>query len=233
MNAEELLDILRSIEIPDCPIAFSGGLDSSILAEITGVPLYSIGLPESYDMQNSRKVSEHLGKMLYPIEVSEEEVVAAIPKVSKIVGTRQLDIEIGVPFYLLFQKIPKVSGLITGQGADELFGGYKRYEKLVGTDELEVELRKDAEEVNSILKRRELKIAKNFGIELYFPYLSQEVFEFAKKLPVEEKVSFVGRKLILKEVAKLLGLPEEIYNQPKKAIQYGTGISKVIKKNVK
>ena len=234
MKPEELVGILRSIELPDCPLAFSGGLDSSILAAISESCLYSIGLKGSYDLQNSKRVAEILGRELNQIQVSEADVEAAIQQTTRLVGTSQLDLEIGASFYLLLKNLPeKVSCLILGQGADELFGGYKRYEGLVGTEMLERELKKDADELHSILERRELRIAEHFGIILHFPYLDPRVRDFASELPVEEKVSTGGRKLILRDVGKLLGLSPEICSQPKKAIQYGTGISKLVRKHLK
>lgn len=233
MSAEELVEILKSIQLPNCPIAFSGGLDSAILAALSDSPLYSIGLKDSYDLQNSKKVAQLLDKKLTAIEASEADVAAAIPEVQKLVGNGQLDIEIGIPFYFLLKRTPKEHCLILGQGADELFGGYKRYEAMVGTPELEAALEKDAAEVMQILERRELRIAAHFNTTMHFPYLDQQVVEFANSLPAHEKVAAAGRKLVLRGAGKLLGLPEEVYSQPKKAIQYGTGISKLVKKNLK
>ena len=233
MKSKELLKILKLITIPDWPLAFSGGLDSAILAKISNSPLYTVGLKDSYDLKNAREVSKILRKELTIIQVSEDQVMQTIPRVAKLIGENPLDVEIAIPFYLLLRNLPNEPGLILGHGADELFGGYKRYEKWAGTPTLKTELEKDITELDSILRRRERKIAAQFGVNLFFPYLDPKIKEFAQNLPAEEKVSNEGRKLILRETAKLLHLPEEVCSQPKKAIQYGTGISKIVRKHFK
>jgi len=232
MSAERLACILKSLSIPEYPIAFSGGLDSAILASLTETSLFSVGLAGSYDIENSKKAAALLGREVSAIEVTEEEVLAAVPEVITLVGDIPLDLEIGTPFYLLLKKT-RPQGLVLGQGADELFGGYKRYGQWAGTARLARELKRDSDQLPAVLELRERSIARAFGTELSFPYLDSRIAQFAENLPASEKVSWNGRKLVLRDAARKLGLPEEICSQPKKAIQYGTGISKLVRKNLK
>ena len=60
-----------------------------------------------------------------------------------------------------------------------------------------------------------------------------DVVELALRLPLNFKIRNGVRKYILRKVAKEIGLPREIYERPKKAVQYGSGFVKVVRKIAK
>jgi len=83
---------------------------------------------------------------------------------------------------------------------------------------------------------RDFKICNHFNIELRLPFATHSMAKFAINLPLELKIERTNntlRKLILRRVARDLGLPEPIVDRPKRAIQYTTGINKAIKKIAK
>ena len=83
---------------------------------------------------------------------------------------------------------------------------------------------------------RDMKICNFHGVNLCLPFATSEIVEFALKLPLElklEKNPTSLRKLVLRQVGRDLGLPESIAEKPKKAIQYSTGVNKVLKKIAK
>ncbi len=238
-SAEKLIGLLdravkKDISDKEVAVAFSGGLDSTLIAKIAsnyaGVHAYTIGLEGSYDLANAERSAGLIGIPLEKVIASKEEVSLAAEKVRGILqDPSPLDIHIATPLYLLCAHLHKkgIKEVLIGQGADELFGGYAKYEKM-GNEQLEKKLKEDYGALAEILKKRDLAVASANGVLLKTPYLEKEVAGFALGLPLEFKVNN-GRKIILREAARLAGLPPEVCAQPKKAMQYGSGISKALK----
>lgn len=137
-NPEDLeKEIIREISClkpRNCCIAFSGGLDSALLASLYDLPLISVTSSEKEE-EWVRTVAKELSREIEVYRISEEDVSGAIPEVSKAIETEgflQLSIAIPVHFAMKFAKNNGFDEIMFGQGADELFGGYKRYEKYSG-----------------------------------------------------------------------------------------------------
>jgi asparagine synthase (glutamine-hydrolysing) len=65
---------------------------------------------------------------------------------------------------------------------------------------------------------------------LTLPYLDPDIVGFAASLPISLKIKPPQRKIILREVCRAAGIPEEVATYEKKAAQYGSGIEKLLKK---
>lgn len=234
--AEMLLRALRNAVQEDCPeervgILFSGGLDSAVLArlasEVAEVRLYTIGLPGSADLATAGLSSTEMRLEWCRIELRNEEVIAALPPLSSIIGTdNPLVLSFEMPLHVVAQRAEERL-LLSGQGADEIFGGYARYAGM-GEKELRRTLDSDLEGLITTGSARERRLAGHFGKEIRHPYLNHHVLEAAKGMPVSELVREGERKLVLRRVAALLGLEKEAA-RPKKAAQYGTGVMKAMK----
>lgn len=226
------VEILKN-SIPDeGAIAFSGGLDSSLIAFL-GLKKgnfvgYVAGLEGSHDILWAEKAAKMLGLPLKKIIVDEEDVRDAYYELKDLIGMdNRIIISFEMPLYFVARECTE-SKIITGQGADELFGGYKRYESM-DADTLEMEMNKDLDELLNTGVKRERGIAEHFGKELITPYLNPDFVQVVRERSASERKG-IGRKEMLREIAREAGLPEEICSKSKKAAQYGSGIMKVLKK---
>jgi asparagine synthase (glutamine-hydrolysing) len=228
---------------PGSGIAFSGGIDSTFLAALAkeinpDIPLYAVGLPDSHDIIQAEKAAETIGmKASLRIHLLSLKVIEdAVPNV--IYATESVDpmkISIGIPLYFA-AKTAKEDGkrvLLTGQGADELFGGYKRHEGLLeqGPEVLDREIYSDLRNISVINLERDDMVTMANSVELRVPFLDKEVIKtglaISPKLKVLKRGGFYTRKYILRKAAEDL-LPQELLWKEKKAMQYGTGVQKML-----
>ncbi len=230
-------------------IPFSGSLDSSLIAYIvinftnTKPILYTIGYPGCYDFKVSKKSSallkhihkhklihlhkhkrKHLHKQ-FPLQSNK--LLHNLKEYLKLTDDKnKVSISYTLPFYILLKQIPQ-KYVITGHGADTLFGGFHKY---LSSKNLKADIRKQYREFKSMIPKREKKIAEHFGKKLIMPFANEKLAEAVMKLPEECFIKNGKRKVLLRRIAKDLGMQEEIYNQPKKAFQYSTGIMKKLRK---
>ncbi|NJD99766.1 asparagine synthase (glutamine-hydrolyzing) [Thermococcus sp. LS1] len=212
-------------------VLFSGGLDSSLIALIasrySNVVLYTAGAEGSQDLEWARKVSEELDLPLREYVFDLDDVREAVPKVAfAIEEPNAMNLAIGIPLYFA-TKLAHEDGcklLLSGQGADELFGGYAKYlerPELMESDLLEIGEKNLA---------RDDKIAMLNSVEGRVPFLDLAVISTALNTPLEAKIRNGIRKAVLREAAVELGLPKWIAERDKKAAQYGSGAQKLLEK---
>ncbi len=224
-------------------IAFSGGIDSTFLAALAkgidpSISLYAVGVPNSHDLAQAERAAEAIG-MRDSLKIhflSPEEIEAAIPDV--IYSTESTDpmkISIGLPLYFVAKTAKEYEKrvLLTGQGADELFGGYRRHEAFLdqGPEVLDWEIYSDLKNISTINLERDDMVTMANSVELRVPFLDKEVIKTGLAINPELKVlkrdGFYIRKYILRRAADSL-LPPELLWKEKKAIQYGTGVQKIL-----
>jgi asparagine synthase (glutamine-hydrolysing) len=214
-------------------VPFSGGLDSSIVAYIiknytkTHISLYTIGYPNSYDYRESGSAAEFLGLKHFWVSLDNELVKNKLfeyQKFSK--DTNKVSISYTLPFYILLEYI-KEKTIITGHGADTLFGGFYKY---LNAEDISEAIHEAYSSFQKHIKIYELQIAKKFSKRLLLPFANKELAEFVKKLPENFFIQNGERKYLLRKVASSLGLPHQIVEKPKKAIQYSSGIINELKR---
>jgi asparagine synthase (glutamine-hydrolysing) len=244
MNYVERLDSALENAVKKCVgaldrfgLLFSGGLDSSLLAKMCidmgkSPVLVSVFMAGSKDEAYVREAAGFFDLEFIVKEISEKDVGEHAKKVAMAASTQNtLDISIGVPIYAALVAASKagIESVMVGQGADELFGGYYRY---LGMDKkkLEEALKKDVETVNIA---RDISIGEACGVKLLVPYLDEKLVSVGLRIPVDWKIRNGTRKFILREIAKKRGLPKTIWAREKKAIQYSTGVDKIVRKVLK
>ncbi|MFX0123768.1 MAG: asparagine synthase C-terminal domain-containing protein [Candidatus Hodarchaeota archaeon] len=229
-------------------LLYSGGLDSSIIAKImvslfepSSIALVSVGLSGSYDLKKSILGSAELGLNLYKYYLTKKRVIEAIQSLKQLnIIFNPVSLSIAIPIFLGMQKLADdfdVKTIFLGQGADELFGGYQRYVMLYknkGLEETKKTMINDLRHLQKVQIIRERKIAHHFNLDLVYPFLDSEIIKRAENYPVTTHIvqtrqgEFI-RKALLRKLARKLGLSEEITEQPKKAIQYGSGTMKLLR----
>ncbi len=217
-------------------VMFSGGIDSTLVAflskKFARAKLYTIGVEGSQDLEWAGKIASEIGGDLRVRVLSEGEVLHVYSEVKELLKTEHLlSIELGMAV-LLCSRMAKEEGvrrILSGHGADELFAGYSKYgigfagQKDVGAmmdEDLKLAIGKDVRESEMI--------AAGEGIGVGFPFLSKEVVGLAQSIPISEHFKGEERKPVLREIAKILGVPESARTRPKKAMQYGSGIHKIL-----
>ncbi|MCX9025180.1 MAG: asparagine synthetase B [Candidatus Methanoperedens sp.] len=211
-----------------CALAFSGGLDSSLIAALCpDVELYSVGMAGSHDIMQTKRAAQLLGlsDKLHLHELTPDEVESALPDVIKAVESGDpFKVSIAMPLFLASKDAHNdgIRVMLSGQGADELFAGYKRYESMM-PDELESALLKDLDNISENNLERDDAVTMANAVELRVPYLDREVVELALRIAPELKIHNGIRKYILRLAAKKL-LPDELVFKEKKAAQYSSGI---------
>ena len=124
---------------------------------------------------------------------------------------------------------------ISGQGADELFGGYKRYLESFVNDTLNYDIRMDISDMHHVNLERDDACSMLNSVELRLPFLDKKLVELVMNIQDNKKIVSMHddmRKSILRKIAFEEGLDYEIAYRPKKAAQYGTGIDKILRKKI-
>jgi asparagine synthase (glutamine-hydrolysing) len=225
-------------------VAFSGGLDSSIIAFLAAnsgvnVHLIHVSLQNQPETEQAKKTAEKLELTIHFYLYDAGDVEKILPNVLWLIEEPDpIKASIGIPFYWTAEKAAEMDFkvMLAGQGADELFGGYQRYVHdylTYGSEKLRETLFYDVLKLHENNFERDFKICNFHNVELRLPFATYQIAKFATELPVELKIEMKDnglRKLVLRRAAENLGLPQFIAKKPKRAIQYATGVNKTLKK---
>ncbi|MBN2109577.1 MAG: TIGR00289 family protein [Methanosarcinaceae archaeon] len=242
---EDLIGLLEdavSIRIPNerFGILFSGGLDSTVIAYLCkklgdergiGLTCYTAGLEDvqlAPDVGHSLKVAEILGLDLKVREISLEEVEEYLKAVVPLVEDTSVP-KVGVALTMYAACVAAredgIRVMFSGSGADELLAGYDRHKR---STDINRDCYADILKIYEKNTYRDDVVAMNNNIELRVPYLDKRFVDHCLRIPATCKIDKEQNKLILRDAAIDLGLPEELARRKKQAAQYGSRFDRAI-----
>ena len=229
-------------------VLLSGGLDSSIISAIAKkyaarrvesedlkdawypqLHSFAVGLKQSPDLAAARKVAEHIGTIHHEVNFTIEEGLDALRDVIYHIETYDVTtIRASTPMYLLARVIKSmgVKMVLSGEGADELFGGYLYFHKAPNAKEFHEETVRKLSKLHLYDCLRANKSLASWGVEGRVPFLDKEFMDIAMRLNPTDKMAGDGKieKHILRKAFEDY-LPAEIAWRQKEQFSDGVGYS--------
>lgn len=224
-------------------LAFSGGVDSSLLAKVCDdleydITLLTIGFPNSHDILFAKRAASLLGlpHKLYKIPLGSFKEVYY--EITKKIATENLSWkENSIAFYYIAKLAHdlKLKTVVTANGIDELFCGYNAYRGAISNGKDKVQQLMESKLENEIKMMKAINlITSEFNVNVLQPFLSNKFIEYAKTIPLHDKIKGeddLTRKHIIRKLALEIGVPEVSATKRKKALQYGSLIHKHLTKS--
>jgi len=215
-------------------VSLSGGLDSSIIAVLAkegrdDLDTFVVGMPASEDVVRSREVALKLGTRHHERLYSFDEMIEVLPEV--IYHLESYDgalIRSAIPNYFLAKLASDhVKVILTGEGADEIFGGYEYLSGIDDPDQFQNELWTITNNLHNTNLQRTDRMTMAHSIEGRVPFLDKEMIQFGLSIPPEYKFH-EGKgteKAILRKAFEGT-LPDRVLYRPKQKFSHGAGSSK-------
>jgi len=229
-------------------VLLSGGLDSSIIAAVTAkyarqriesgdtqeawyprLHSFAVGLEGSPDLAAARKAADHIGSVHHEIKYTVQEGLDAIKDVIYHLETYDVTtIRASTPMYLLARVIKSmgIKMVLSGEGSDELFGGYLYFHKAPSAQAFHEETVRKLGKLHLYDCLRANKSLMAWGIEGRVPFLDKEFMDIAMTINPKDKMITPERmeKWVLRKAFEDL-LPESIAWRQKEQFSDGVGYS--------
>jgi len=229
-------------------VLLSGGLDSSIISAVAKkfaprrvesdnqqeawyprLHSFAVGLKESPDLVAAKKVAEHLGTVHHEIHFTVQEGLDALNDVIYHLETYDVTtVRASTPMYLMARVIKSmgIKMVLSGEGADELFGGYLYFHKAPNAQGFHEETVRKLNKLYLYDCLRANKSLASWGVEGRVPFLDKEFMDVAMRLNPEEKMSKNGRieKWVLRKAFEDY-LPASVAWRQKEQFSDGVGYS--------
>ncbi|MCR5761924.1 MAG: asparagine synthase B [Treponema sp.] len=250
-----LEEAVRKQLMSDVPygVLLSGGLDSSIVAAVTQkfakkrvetggqqdawwpqLHSFAVGLEGSPDLIAARKAAEYIGTVHHEVHFTIQEALDALPDVIYHIETYDITtVRASTPMYLLARAI-KAMGIkmvLSGEGSDELFGGYLYFHKAPDAKEFHEELVRKMSKLHLYDCLRANKSLAAWGVEGRVPFLDKEFIDVAMNLNPLDKMCIRlpdGNQRIEKWIVRKAFediLPSDICWRQKEQFSDGVGYS--------
>jgi asparagine synthase (glutamine-hydrolysing) len=227
----------RTQDVQRIGIIFSGGIDSVLVAYLASkmvpeVICYTCGVEGSSDLEFARQIADTLGLKLRVNELSQDKVERLVPEIIRVIEESNAgQIEVALPVYGAVELAKKdgIRIMLTGQGADELFGGYNWYSCVAEREGYRKLRRRMAQDLSLLYKEtleREDKITMAHSIELREPYLDMFVIQTSMEIDLRLNIRSSDRfgKRVHRKLAEKLGIPYDVAFRVKEAAQHGSGM---------
>ncbi|MBS3165703.1 asparagine synthase B [Candidatus Woesearchaeota archaeon] len=238
---KELEKAVKQQLMADVPygVLISGGIDSSIIAAIASKihqdkklpPLhsFSVGLKDSADFPCARKVAQYLGTIHHEITFTIQEAMDALRDVIYHLETFDVTtIRASTPMYLMARKIKSmgIKMVLSGEGSDEIFGGYLYFHMAPDATEFHQECIRKLFMLSKYDCLRANKSTAAWGLEVRVPFLDKEFMEYAMNIAPQDKMcsGTTIEKYILRKAFED-SLPAEIVWRQKEQFSDGVGYS--------
>ena len=227
-------------------VLLSGGLDSSIISAVakkfaskrieTGdkseawwpqLHSFAIGLDGSPDLAAARKVADHIGSIHHEIHFTVEEGLDAVRDVIYHIETYDVTtVRASTPMYLISRVIKSmgVKMVLSGEGADEVFGGYLYFHKAPDAKSFHEETLRKIDKLHLYDCLRANKSLAAWGVEGRVPFLDKEFLDVAMRLNPKDKMTGHDKmeKWILRKAFEDY-LPESVAWRQKEQFSDGVG----------
>ena len=231
----------RTQDVERIGIIFSGGIDSVLVAHVASrlvpeVVCYTAGMEGSADIENAREIAKLLGLELRVKELTPQDVERLIPEIVDVIeDSNSGQVEVALPIYSAVQLASRqgIRIMLTGQAADELFGGYSWYSKVAekhGFGKLREHMYEDLTLLYKETLEREDKITMAHSVEMREPFLDIGVIDTSMDIDMRLNVRKNDKfgKWVHRRLAQKLGIPKRIAFRVKEAAQHGSGIHSAI-----
>ena len=229
-------------------VLLSGGLDSSITSALAKrfsskriesgdtqdawwpqLHSFSVGLEGSPDLKAAKVVSDHIGTIHHEIIFTIQEGIDALRDVIYHLETYDITtVRASTPMYLMARAIKSlgIKMVLSGEGADELFGGYLYFHKAPSAEELHNETVRKLNKLHQYDCLRANKALAAWGIEGRVPFLDKEFIEVAMNINPEDKMINKDRieKWVIRKAFEEY-LPDEVLWRQKEQFSDGVGYS--------
>ena len=247
---DALSDAVHRQLMSDVPygVLLSGGLDSSITSALAKkfsskrvesddtqeawwpqLHSFSVGLEGSPDLAAAKKVSEHIGSIHHEVVFTIQEGLDAIRDVIYHLETYDITtVRASTPMFLMARSIKShgIKMVLSGEGADELFGGYLYFHKAPSAEEFHKETVRKLDKLHQYDCLRANKSLAAWGIEGRVPFLDKEFIDVAMRINPKDKM--INKERMEKWVVRKAFedyLPESVAWRQKEQFSDGVGYS--------
>ncbi|MBI2582217.1 asparagine synthase B [Candidatus Woesearchaeota archaeon] len=245
---QELETAVKKQLMCDVPygVLISGGLDSSLIAAITAkfsrrriesgdqeeawwprLHSFSIGLEGSPDIKFARQVAEYIGSVHHELKFTVQEGIDALRDVIRHIETYDVtSIRASTPMYLMARKIKSlgIKMVLSGEGADEVFGGYLYFHMAPDAKEFHEETVRKLQKLSKYDCLRANKSMAAWGVEARVPFLDKDFLDYAMSFDPKDKMCGQGKmeKYVLRKAFEGF-LPESVLWRQKEQFSDGVG----------
>lgn len=247
---DSLEDAVRRQLMSDVPygVLLSGGLDSSVISAIAQkfaqhrveaggkqaawwprLHSFAVGLKGAPDLAKAKMVADHIGTVHHEINYTIQEGIDAIRDVIYFIETYDVTtVRASTPMYLLARVIKSmgIKMVLSGEGADEIFGGYLYFHKAPDAKAFHEETVRKLSKLYMYDCLRANKSLSAWGVEGRVPFLDKEFLDVAMRMNPQSKMCkgpVIEKKVVREAFADML--PEEVAWRQKEQFSDGVGYS--------